>query len=182
MTQTQKKIFEWPLIILILWLSQSLEIAVLSHLPKWMGAVQLAPIIIFYIASVRGWGILTVCTVIFALIGSSTSSYPVSIYISASLWTALTIKLFVTGITVEGRRSFFLLSFGGQILAKILTWGFLHSFSRSLPVLPSISIVIFNSILTAGVAWIVYPYLRGWDRYFEHNPEESGELSNTFSK
>lgn len=182
MTQTQKKIFEWPFIILIIWLSQAVELSVLSKMPSWIGAAQLVPIFIFYLASTRSWGPLVLLTLGLSALGASTVSYPTSVYMSVHLWTALVLRASVSSFSLEGRRSFLGLALSGQAFAKVLTWVLLHTFYRTLPPLQSISIVIFNSAFTACVAWLVYPYLRSWDRYFEHNPEDSGDLNTSLVK
>lgn len=177
MTQTQRKLLEWPILILLIWFSQIIEISFLNHAMPWAGAMQLCPIIIFYIATNRPWGILTLLTVLFSLLGSSTVGFPLSIYMAAYLWTALTIKSVVSGITLEGRNAFFTLSLGAQLLAKVIIWFLLSYQHQTLPIFQSVIIVILNSVLTAGLAWILYPYIRRWDRYFEHNIEDANDLS-----
>lgn len=175
LTQTQKKFIEWPLIILLVFCVQSLEISVL-RLPLWIGPVHPIPVLLAYLAVTRNWDALVMLAAIFAFMGSSTIGYPWPVYLATQLWIALILKLIILTFALEGRRSFTGLTAVGNILSKILVFVILGSVSKTLPWPLFLRDTFLSTIMSAILAWFLFPMFAAWDAYFEHEPEEAREL------
>ncbi len=176
MTQTQKTFFEWPILIFILLIAQTIEISAL-HLPLGLGSIHVIPVLITYIALTRSWGSTALFSFIFAAIGSPTIGYPASIYIGVQIWTALATRAVVSGLALEGRRPFTILVVSSHIFSKLLTCFILGVVSRALPWADTIVHIFTTAFTTAALAWFMFPLFVGWDEFFEHEAAEARELN-----
>lgn len=176
MTQTQKKIFEIPLILLLIWFWQVLEIWI-ARIPMQSGSLQLVPILITYVALTRTWGKLTAICFFLALVASFNVGFSKNVFLAMHLWGALVTKLFSSEFAIEGRRPFMLLAGGAHVFVKLFTWICLK-YTETAPTLGYYGETVFLSTLaTLGLAYLVFPYLVGWDEYFEHPIAESRDLN-----
>lgn len=178
MTQSQRRFAEIPLLLLILWCVQALEISVL-RLPLNAGAVHLMPVLITYVALTRSWGMLGLLSFAFAFMGSSTIAYPAGIYIAVQMWTALVTKGFVKAFALEGRTPFTVLAVSSHVVAKIITFLCLLALKMSPPVGHSVLHLVGGAASTALLAWFLFPPFVAWDSYFEHEADEARELNPT---
>lgn len=180
MTSTQKRWAEWPFILLILALTQAVEISLLQRLPFFLGSIHLVPIVITYVALTRDWlkavGIVT----LLAALGSATIGYPVGFFVGAQVWTALLAKVLVSVMALEGRKVFCGLVMAAQLFSKFLVILMMSSKGRVPEFLHFWGISITSAVGMGLLAWILYPLLLWWDRYFEHIEEDMPELSPKF--
>jgi len=176
MTQTQRKLLEIPILLLLLWLTQGLEISLL-RLPFGLGSLDVIPVLVTYTALTRHWYLLGALSFAFAFIGSSTVAYSAGIYIGVQMWTALVTKICVKAFALEGRGPFTGLAVSSWMVGKILT-GFLLSLSQPpLPLGFFFAQLATGALSTALIAWLFFPAFVGWDKFFEHEPDEARDLS-----
>lgn len=174
MTPTQKRFVEWPLILLLVWSTQVLEISSL-RVPL-LGPVQILPVLITYLAVTRAWGELFWQAATFAFLGSSVIGYPWPVYLAVQVWTALILHLVVQTFALEGRQAFTGLSALGSVTSKVLTYLVLRSGMQVLPFNIFLR-DLFGAALSASIlAWFLFPLFAAWDAYFEHEADEAREL------
>ncbi len=176
MTQTQKKIFEWPLLFLILVLIQAIEISLLD-LPLGLSTLHFIPVLSIYIALTRSWGQILLLSFVLGILGSPAIGYPAAIYISVLAWTALTTKAVVSALALEGRRPFVGLTAASHIFSRLLTWALLKNIGSALPFSTMFQWMIGSTLTTSFLAWVLFPYFVAWDEYFEHEADEARELN-----
>jgi len=181
MTKTQKKFAEWPILLFMIMLTQTAELA-LHNLPLFSGYVHLIPIMIAYIALTRSWYTLMLLTVIFAYIGSATIGYSMGIYLAVQMWTAMVLKSFVYAFALEGRRPFTGMVVASSLFAKILTWFFLKSFHLSQPLSHMVLSLPLTLLMAGLLAWLLFPVFVAWDNYFEHEAEDARDLDPNILK
>ena len=175
LSQTQKKVIEWPLIVALVFFIQALEISVL-RLPLWIGPIHPMPILIVYLSVTRNWGPLVILTSVFAFMGSATVGYPWPVYLAVHLWTALVLKLVILTFALEGRRAFIGLAALGNVLSKILVYVIQGSLFKTLPLPLFLRDLVATTLVATVLAWILFPAFAAWDAYFEHELEEAREL------
>ncbi len=175
MTQTQKKILEWPLLLALLYFIQVLEVGVL-HLPL-LGSLQVCPILIIYFTLSRGWGQLAFLSFLFSTLASTWVSYPALLFVCVQVWTALITKAVVYGLALEGRNPFVFLVAGSNAFYRLLTWYLLKSDGDAIPFWDTLLHTLGTSLSSALLAWCFYPLFVGWDEYFEHEAEDARELN-----
>ncbi len=173
MNTYQKRIFEWPILLIFLWLEQSLEIAFINR----FFAFQLLPIFIIYIAYTRDWPKVALHSAVLAYMGSSHIGYDPTLFVCVSVWTALTIKFFVETFAMEERPAFIWLNIAAHTFSKTLTWILLSSEKHSLSFGHFLADTILGIPLIAVSAWALYPALLKWDDYFEHENRNSNDLN-----
>ncbi|MBS1984159.1 MAG: hypothetical protein JST16_08300 [Bdellovibrionales bacterium] len=174
LTQTQKRFIEWPLILVLVFGIQIVETAV--ELPL-LGPVHVMPVLITYLAVTRNWGQLTFLTLIFSFMASSTVGYPWPTYVAVQVWTALALKAILTTFTLEGRREFTGLTALGNLISKAIVYVLLSGGSdRGFPLSFLLKDIFTTTLLTALLAWFIFPLLAAWDAFFEHEAEEAREL------
>ena len=176
MTPTQKKVLEWPLLILILWLSQSMEISLL-RLPGPLGSFHIPPVLIVYLALTRSWGSLTLLAFVFSYLGSTSVSHSASIYIASQVWTALATKSVATALALEGRPQFTMLVVGSHIVSRLLTHVLLAYLGQNADVFSFVSYTLIGALPAALLGWLLFPLFMEWDRYFGHEADDSRELN-----
>jgi len=176
LSATQKRWSEWPLIFLILIVSQTLSIGFLE-IPVLGFAPTLLSVTLPYLALTRPWGRLFLLGFLFASCAAATQAYPWALYLSASLWTLLFTKLVVMGFAVEGRRQFVLLTVGYQLVESLLLYILLYKQGLH----PELSFWIWRwplkALFCGGVAALAFPFFVSWDEYFEHPIDDSRELN-----
>lgn len=175
MTQTQKKTLEWPLIFALVVLVQSLEVGLL-RLPFGLGPVHVMPVLISYLAVTRSWGWLTLLTFIFSFMGSFTIAYPWPVYVAVQIWSALFMRVIMQTFTLEGRRSFTGLAALGHLLSQVLVFVIQGGTARTLPLADVTKGIAAGTLVSAALAWWLFPLFASWDAYFEHEAEEAREL------
>ena len=176
MTPTQKRFAEWPVLIVLIWLAQALEVSLL-RLPAPFGSFHLPPIIIIYLALTRSWPSLAMLSFLFAVAGAATVTQPGEIYIASQLWTAFATKAVVTAFRLEGRFAFTALVAGAHIINKILVLILLANRNIDVDLLTSILSVVFGTFPAVLLGWFLFPIFMRWDLYFMHEPAESRELN-----
>lgn len=175
MTQSQKKFFEWPLLLLSMLVLQVLEVGFL-HLPV-LGSLQITPILIIYITLSRGWGKLAGLSFLFASLASTWVAYPAPVFIGVQVWTALVTKAVVYGLALEGRNPFVFLVAGSNVFYRVLAWVLLRGASEALPFWDMLLHTFLTSLSSALLAWLLFPVFIWWDEYFEHEAEDARELN-----
>jgi hypothetical protein len=171
MTMTQKRWFEIPILLLIIWVSQAVELS-LFPLPYYLGTPQLFSLMVAYVAFCRGWTSTAVISFLLAFLCSANVGYPTGLFIAAHLWSALSSRAVVSAFTLEGRPAFVIVVTGYSLFLKILTWSLLKSLDAS-PTLPLFFAQFFSqTALLAAAAWIIYPLFRKWDDYFLHTLDD----------
>jgi hypothetical protein len=171
MTMTQKRWLEIPLLLMIIWTFQALELSLL-HLPYYLGTPQLISLLVAYVAFSRGWTTTVVLGFALSFLGSSSVGYATGLYIAAHVWSGLASKTLVSGLTLEGRSAFVLLVVGYNIFLRSLTWMLLKLIGAS-PTLPLFLAQFFTqTLLMALAAWIVFPLFVKWDDFFAHTQDE----------
>lgn len=171
MTQTQKRWIEVPLLLLILWVVQALEMT-LFRLPYYLGAPQFISILIAYVAFTRGWNTVTVLSFVFSFIASANVGFSTGVFIAAHVWAALITKGVVMAMTLEGRPAFVGLVVGYSLLLRTLTYSLLQ-YANAGPTLPSFfAQILVQTTVFAGLAWILYSLFSFWDGFFGHLEEE----------
>lgn len=175
MTPTQKKFSEFPIMILLVWIVQALEVSIL-RVPGVFAPVHFIPVLTCYITVTRNWFVMAALALLFAFLGSSTVGYPWPVYVSALLWTALTLKIVILTFTLEGRRAFTLMTGAGGILFKILVHVILGSTARTLPFFSALRDWLASGLVMAAMAWFLFPVFAAWDAFFEHQSDEAREL------
>jgi hypothetical protein len=176
MTQTQKKAFEIPILIFLVWIIQIAEIWIL-RLPFESGALQVVPIVITYIALTRSWGRLALICTVLAFVASFTVGYSKSLFVAVQVWAALATKLFSSEFAIEGRFNFASLAGGAHLFSKLTLWFLLKASGEA----PSLGYMVQATFFSLGAsmifAYLIFPFLVGWDEYFEHPIAESRELN-----
>lgn len=176
MTPTQKKFIEWPLLILLLWIAQSLEISLL-RLPGVLGSFHVTPVLIVYLALTRSWPTLTILAFVFSVLGSTSVSHAIAVYIAAQMWTALVTKSVATALALEGRPQFTLLVAGSAVLSRVIMHGILLYIGQSTDLWTFLSYTVLGALPAALLGWLLFPLFMGWDRYFGHEADDSRELN-----
>lgn len=176
MNQTQKYLFELPILALFFWIWQALELSVL-RLPFGAGGIQIIPSIVTYIALTRSWERTTLFAFLLVFVGSFNIGIPATTYIAAGVWTALFAKLFSSEFAVEGSQKFMLLAGGAHLCNKFLIFALLRYQHNALPFWIFIKDVTISSLSTMALSYFVFPYLVRWDEYFEHAIDESRDLN-----
>lgn len=176
MTPTQKKTFEIPILLLLLWTLQALELSIMQ-LPFFVGVPQIVSFIVAYIAFTRDWGMIAILSFAFAALGSANVTYASGIFIAAHMWTALFVKLAASSLTLEGRQSFVMLMVAFHFLYSLMVMILLH-FVNAGPTLPSFFAQFFVQVLyVAAGAFLLYPLFQKWDEFFDHAEEDENSLS-----
>jgi hypothetical protein len=167
-SQSQKKALEWPLLILLVFMTQALESA-------WL-PIEVIPILVSYLAATRRWGTLAGLSAVLGILGSPSVGFPGLIYISAIIWAALFQKAILQTFRLEGQQTFVGLAGLGMLLYKILVYTFLVFAGRARPFESFALHAVTVSVLASGLAWALFPLFAKWDELFEHDPDESTEL------
>jgi hypothetical protein len=171
MTMTQKRWLETPILLMILWIFQALELSIL-HLPYYLGTPQLLTLIVGYAAFSRGWAGTAALAALMSFLASANVGYPTGLFVAAHIWAALGTKGAVSALTLEGRPAFVLLVVGYSFLLKVITLSLLK-FAGASPTLPLFIAQFFSqTAIMALAAWIAYPLLRKWDDYFLHTTDD----------
>lgn len=171
MTQTQKKWSELPLLLILLWIVQGLEISLLN-LPYYLGSPQIISILLAYFAFSRGWTSLTILSFVFAFMASANSGISTGVFVSSHVWTALIIKSISSALTLSGRNSFVGLSIAFSLILRTLTFVLLKSVGAG-PTLPLFFLqVLTQTAVFAIISWLIYPLFNFWDHHFDHVQEE----------
>jgi hypothetical protein len=176
MTPTQKKWLEWPLILALIWVAQSLEISVL-RLPGALGSFHIPPVVIVYLGLTRNWFQLTALAFVFAILGSATVTHSGGLYIAAQVWTALFVKTLVTSFALEGRLQFTLLVAGASIFSRVLTHVLLAYQGGNADFWTFLVYTVLGTPTAALLGWLLFPLFMEWDRYFQHEADEARELN-----
>jgi hypothetical protein len=176
MTSTQKRWFEWPLLIAFLWLYQSLELS-LFQLPSNLGSISLIPILMAYTALTRDWSKHFFLSLFFCFMGSFSTAVAAGIFIASALWTALIMKLVVMAFALEGRKPFSTLAVGCFVLFKVLRIFLLVSTGLRQPFFHNVIATILGMGITGALAWTLFPHLVKWDIYFEHEADGAREVN-----
>jgi hypothetical protein len=171
MTQTQKRWIEIPVLLIVLWVVQALEMT-LFRLPYFLGAPQFISILIAYIAYTRGWNTVTILSFVFSFMASANVGFSTGVFVAAHMWAALITKGVVMAMTLEGRRAFVGLVVGYSLLLRGLTYALLQ-YANAGPTLPSFfAQILVQTAIFAVLAWILYWPFSFWDGFFGHLEEE----------
>jgi hypothetical protein len=168
----QKRFLEWPLLLLLIWVEQSLEISFINRFFSF----QLLPIIFTYIAFTRDWTNGALLVGALAYLGSSHIGYDQTLYVCVFLWTALTTKVFVETFAMEERGSFIALSLGTHVFSKTLIWLLLRSEGDAVGIWRFVWDTLSILPVVGVVAWALYPLLVAWDNYFEHEHKNTADF------
>ncbi len=176
MTHSQKQWSEWPLILCLVWFFQALEISVL-RLPFQNGALQITPVVIVYLAMTRNWEKLSLLTLVFSFLGTFTVGYSWIIYMAAQFWMAMTVKLFITGFTVDSRLSFAALVFCATGFGKLLSGFLLNSSGIQLSFFHTLKDSILYSAASGLLGFFCFTLFFVWDEYFNHPHIDASEMN-----
>ncbi len=175
MTQSQKRIAEWPILIAIVWGIQILE----SSLSFYLGntfSVHMGPIFISYLVLTRDMAKSLFLSVAVSLLFSPLVGFSGGIYISAQMWTALIGKSFVYAFALEGRIPFMILTGGLSMLFSVLSVSIMSMNQYHFSIWTQLWQLPITTLLSAGIAWLLYPKFVAWDLYFDHEPDDARKL------
>jgi hypothetical protein len=175
MSPTQKRIFEWPILLLVLWMLQALEISLLQ-LPFSLGSVHVFVIVISYLALTRDWLKMMLLSVGFSIMASFTTTVPAGVHIATLLWMGLLSKIFVQEFALEGRRTFMLLAVSNFAFYKLSTWIILKLWFQTFSLADTVSSILLSAPVVMVGAHLAFPWLLKWDHYFDHPVHESRDL------
>ncbi len=171
MTMTQKRWLEIPLLLLLIWVYQGLELSLL-HLPYYFGTPQLISLIVAYVAFSRGWTLTVILGFLLSFLGSANIGYATGIFVAAHVWSGLASKTLVSALTLEGKPAFTLLVVGYSFFLRSLTWFLLKAHGAS-PTIPLFVVqFLVQTLLLAVAAWLLYPIFLKWDEFFMHAQDE----------
>lgn len=176
MTQTQKFIFEIPILVLMFWIWQSFELSFLQ-IPWRGGALQLIPVVLTYVALTRSWTMLTLVSLLFLNVQSFTSGYSAPLIVALGLWTALMTRLFAKEFAVEGRWKFSFLAIGAFAFNKLLVFVSMRYQDLNCPLSSFIQSLGISSLAHFLLAYAMFPFMIVWDEFFGHEVAESRDLN-----
>jgi hypothetical protein len=180
MTPTQKRFTEGPLLLLMILLSQALELSLFQKIPIFLRPIQLTPILIAYLALTRDWGLTFLLSAALSYMGAATVGYPTGVYMASQIWVALSIRLLVSIMALEGRHAFTLLVLGGNLFQKLLVRLIMGSQGQFVDVALFLGDLAKTTVTATVLAWILYPFFIKWDRFFEHERDDSSNLQTGF--
>ena len=176
MNQSQKRWAEFPILLLLIWVFQGLELSVL-RIPFQHGAVQMAPVIVVYVALTRNWEKLAWLSLFFGFLGSFTVGYSWIVYVAAQFWMGLAAKVFISGFTIDSKISFAFLVSGCVVFSKLLAGFLLKVSGIDLLFLYVARDSIFSALASGVLAYLVYSFFLAWDDYFDHPHIDASEIN-----
>ncbi len=176
MTQTQKRIFEWPMLLVAIWALQALEISLLQ-LPAHAGGLNVISILSVYLALTRSWPVLLVLSTVLAVMASAAVTHSGGVVLAAYVWTALATKAAAQAFALEGRRQFTGLVAGAFVFRKALTFVLLSTFDVQPTLTGAIGYTLAGVVPAAIAGWFLFPLFMAWDAYFLHEAEDARELN-----
>ncbi|NCN26918.1 hypothetical protein GW915_05025 [bacterium] len=162
---------------MIIWLIQGFEISLSRMSLFGIVSIQLCPVIILYLSLTRDWSQLALLATAFAYIGSSVASVHPMIFISVYLWTAFIAKALVITLALENRRAFTFLVMTSVVFAKLLYASILRVQGVQIEYGIVLQSILGASFFSSILAFLIYPTLVFWDRYFEHDIDSSRDLN-----
>lgn len=164
----QKRVIEWPLIVLLLWLFRSFELWAFQV--PWIGVeIQLTPIILAYLAFHFRFTSLIYIGYIILFLTSFSIGYSKGIYIFSNMFTLMVLKVYVQAFAFDAKLDFILLSAYFLALSKFTCWILLMFVMEVIPFFTLAYDIIFGALFTVLVAWLLHPFLERWFRFFEYD-------------